>query len=91
MSSSGASLVSALYALPARQREALVLRYLADLPDSQIAFVMGVGTRSASNYVERGTACLQAVLEGGQLPAERGADGFASLPAGRMTVTGQCA
>ena len=63
MSFSGASLVSALYALPARQREALVLRYLADLPDSQIAFVMGVGTRSASNYVERGMACLQAVLE----------------------------
>jgi DNA-directed RNA polymerase specialized sigma24 family protein len=63
MSSSGASLVSALYVLPPRQREALVLRYLADLPDSQIAFVMGVGTRSASNYVEHGIGCLQAVLE----------------------------
>jgi hypothetical protein len=55
--------VSALYALPPRQREALVLRYFAGLPDSQIAFVMGVGTRSASNYVERGMACLQAALE----------------------------
>jgi RNA polymerase sigma factor (sigma-70 family) len=63
MTPSQALLLTALYALPPRQREALVLRYYADLPDTQIAFVMGIPARSASNHVERGTACLRADLE----------------------------
>ena len=63
ITSSDALLVAALYALPARQREALVLRYYANLPDTQIAFVMGIPLRSASNYVERGTAYLRDALE----------------------------
>jgi hypothetical protein len=33
------------------------------LPDTQIAFVMGVSTRSASQHAERGAADLQAALE----------------------------
>ena len=58
-----ALLVTALHALPARQREALVLRYFAGLPDTQIAFVMGIPARSAGNHVEHGTAYLQAAME----------------------------
>ena len=60
---SHALLVAALHALPPRQREALVLRHYAGLPDTQIAFVMGIPVCSASNHVERGTACLRAALE----------------------------
>lgn len=60
---SHALLVAALHALPPRQREALVLRHYAGLPDTQIAFVMGIPARSAGNHIERGTACLRAALE----------------------------
>jgi len=63
MTPSHALLVTALHALPPRQREALVLRHYAGLPDTQIAFVMGIPARSASKHVERGTACLRAALE----------------------------
>ena len=62
MTPSHALLVTAFHALPARQREALVLRYYAGVPDTQIAFVMGIPTRFVGNYVERGTACLQAAM-----------------------------
>ena len=58
-----AFLVAALRALPGLQREALVLRYYADLPDTQIAFVMGIRTRLVNNHIERGKARLQAALE----------------------------
>lgn len=56
-------LVAAVHALPPRQREALILRHYAGLPDTQIAFVMGIPARSAANHVERGTACLRAALQ----------------------------
>ena len=56
-------LVATLHTLPARQREALVLRYYVGLPDTQIAFVMGIPTRFVCIHVERGTACLRAALE----------------------------
>jgi RNA polymerase sigma factor (sigma-70 family) len=58
-----ALLVTALHTLPPRQREALVLRHYAGLPDTQIAYVMGIPARSAGSHVERGTACLRAALE----------------------------
>ena len=35
-------LVSAVWALPARQREVLVLRYFADLPENQVAAATGI-------------------------------------------------
>lgn len=60
---SHALLVAALHTLPPQQREALVLRHYAGLPDTQIAFVMGIPARSASNHAERGTACLRAALQ----------------------------
>jgi RNA polymerase sigma factor (sigma-70 family) len=69
MTPSQALLVTALHTLPPRQREALVLRYYAGLADIQIAFVMGIPARSASNHAERGTACLRAALERHQAAA----------------------
>jgi RNA polymerase sigma factor (sigma-70 family) len=63
ITSSDALLLAALHALPARQREALILRYYAGLPDTEIAFVMGVPPRSATRHIERGAACLRAALE----------------------------
>jgi len=60
-----AGLAAALRALPARQREALVLRYYADMPDSQIATAMGINARAVSSYVARGISSLRVPLERG--------------------------
>lgn len=57
---------SAMRALPERQREVLTLRFVAELPDADIAAATGLsegGVRSASS---RGLAALRTVL-GGQL------------------------
>jgi RNA polymerase sigma factor (sigma-70 family) len=58
-----ARLMAALRALPAPQREALVLRYYADLPATQIATAMGIRTRTVDNHIAHGMSSLQAVLE----------------------------
>jgi len=54
------ALVAALHALPARQREALVLRYYAGLPDTQIAAAMGTSARAVTGHIRRGLSSLQA-------------------------------
>jgi DNA-directed RNA polymerase specialized sigma24 family protein len=74
-------LVAALRSLPARQREALVLRYYANLPEAQIGLAMGISGRAVSNHVARGMSALQAALERGHPgagPPAAGAAGDAS-------------
>lgn len=56
-------LAEAIRALPAREREALVLRYYAGWPGTQIAAVMGIGTRTVNSYLTSGVPALQAALE----------------------------
>jgi len=59
----GGRTLAALWRLPGRQREALVLRYYADLPESQAAAAMGV-TRSAFRWhVSQGMAALRLRLD----------------------------
>jgi DNA-directed RNA polymerase specialized sigma24 family protein len=58
----GPSVVAALRALPAPQREALVLRYYADLPERRIASVMGISTQAVNSHIAYGMSSLQAVL-----------------------------
>ena len=55
-----ALLMAALGALPARQREALVLRYFAEWPDAQIAAAMGVSSRDVVRHIARGMSTLRA-------------------------------
>jgi RNA polymerase sigma-70 factor (sigma-E family) len=57
------ALVDAVRALPARQREALVLRYWLDLRESEIADAMGISAGSVKVHVSRGMAALSRVLE----------------------------
>jgi RNA polymerase sigma factor (sigma-70 family) len=64
-------LAAALRALPARQREALALRYYTDLPETQIAMAMGISTRSVSIHVARGISAVQAALERGHSAASQ--------------------
>lgn len=53
----------ALLTLQRRQREALVLRYYADLSEAQAAEVMGVSAGSVKAYASRGLAALADQLE----------------------------
>lgn len=54
--------VAALRRLPARQREALVLRYYLDLPEAEIAVTMGVSAGSVKTHLHRGVAALGRTL-----------------------------
>jgi DNA-directed RNA polymerase specialized sigma24 family protein len=57
-----AAVLAALRALPAVQREALVLRYYGQLPDEQAAVAMGVRPAELRAYVTDGMAALRAAL-----------------------------
>jgi RNA polymerase sigma-70 factor (sigma-E family) len=58
------SVIKALRKLPERQREALVLRYYADLSEAQIASVMGISRGAVKSHTARGMSSLRTVLEG---------------------------
>ena len=55
--------ISILRTLPARQREALVLRYYGDLSEAQIAEAMGISRGAVKSHASRGLAALRAALE----------------------------
>ncbi|MGE5285644.1 MAG: SigE family RNA polymerase sigma factor [Micromonosporaceae bacterium] len=57
------AVVDALRALPPRQREALVLRYYADLSEADIAKAMGISKGSVKSHAARGISALRAVLK----------------------------
>ena len=57
------AVVSALRRLPARQREALVLRYYCDLSEAQIASTMGISRGAVKSHTARGMSSLRTVLE----------------------------
>jgi RNA polymerase sigma-70 factor (sigma-E family) len=56
------AVVAALHGLAARQREALVLRYYADLPEAEIASAMGISQGAVKSHVFRGMSALRGVL-----------------------------
>src|ERR1700735_4243017 len=51
-------LIRAVDRLPRRQRETLVLRYYLDLPDEEIATLMGVGTSTVRSAAHRALETL---------------------------------
>ncbi len=57
------AVIAALRALPARQREALVLRYYADMSEAQIASAMGISRGAVKSHTARGMSALRNVLE----------------------------
>jgi RNA polymerase sigma-70 factor (sigma-E family) len=60
-----AAVVGALRSLPARQREALVLRYYGDLPEAQVAAAMGVSQGAVKRHLASATTAVQMVVEMG--------------------------
>jgi RNA polymerase sigma factor (sigma-70 family) len=57
------AIISALGRLPARQREAMVLRYYADLTEAQVASTMGISRGAAARHISRAMAALHWVLD----------------------------
>lgn len=55
--------LAALRSLPGRQREAIVLRYYADLPEGETAASMGISKGAVRHYTALGIAALKPVLE----------------------------
>ncbi len=55
--------LTALQSLPRRQREAVVLRYYADLTEAQTADAMGCGVGSVKSYTSRAMKALRPLLE----------------------------
>ena len=57
------AVIAALRDLPERQREAIVLRYYADLSEADIAATMGISRGAVKSHTSRGIAALRATLE----------------------------
>jgi RNA polymerase sigma factor (sigma-70 family) len=56
-------LLEALRSLSRRQREVVVLRYLADLPEAEVAAVLGCSVGTVKQHASRGLAALRLRLE----------------------------
>jgi RNA polymerase sigma-70 factor (sigma-E family) len=69
-------LVAALRRLPRRQREAVVLRYLADLSEAQVALDMGCSVGAVKSHGARGLASLRRHMS--ESPGKGGDDVWAS-------------
>ena len=57
------AVVKALRGLPVRQREAIVLRYYADLSEAEIADTMGISRGAVKSHTARGMTALRSALE----------------------------
>lgn len=57
------AVIAALRSLPARQREALVLRFYADMPEAQIAEAMRISRGAVKSHTARAMQALRAILE----------------------------
>ncbi|GAA4636058.1 SigE family RNA polymerase sigma factor [Actinoallomurus vinaceus] len=58
--------IRALQSLPARQREALVLRYFCELTEEEIARTMRVSRGTVKSTTSRAISALGRILEGGE-------------------------
>jgi RNA polymerase sigma-70 factor (sigma-E family) len=57
------AVIEALRTLPDRQREAIVLRYYADLSEADIAATMGISKGAVKSHTARAMAALKSILE----------------------------
>jgi RNA polymerase sigma-70 factor (sigma-E family) len=57
------AVIAALRDLPERQREAIVLRYYADLSEAEIAAAMKISRGAVKSHTSRGMAALRLALE----------------------------
>ncbi len=58
-----AAVLTAMHALPPRQREALVLQHYAGLSAAQTAQMLGISTGAVQRHTARAMSSLRGVLE----------------------------
>jgi RNA polymerase sigma factor (sigma-70 family) len=56
-------LVEVVQSLPRRQREVVALRYLADLPEAEVAAALGCSVGTVKQHASRGLAALRRALD----------------------------
>ena len=56
------ALAQALSRLPRRQREVVALRYLADLPETEVATTLGISGNTVKKHTARAIAALRDTL-----------------------------
>ena len=56
------ALWAALHALPRRQREIVVLRYIAGLTEPEVAQLLGISLGTVKTHVTRGRAALRRMI-----------------------------
>jgi RNA polymerase sigma factor (sigma-70 family) len=56
------ALMAALRRLPTRQREAVVLRYLADLSEQDVGLALGIHQGTVKTHLHRGLAALRTLV-----------------------------
>ncbi len=56
------ALASALALLPSRQRQVVVMRYLADIPEAEVATSLGVSLNTVKKHASRGVNALRESL-----------------------------
>jgi RNA polymerase sigma factor (sigma-70 family) len=69
----------ALAALPARQRAVLVLRYFEDLPEAQVADLLGCSVGTVKTHTSRAIRRLRELLGDELVPTDPGWGGVNDL------------
>ena len=64
--------ISALWTLPPRQREVVVLRYFADLPETQVASATGISETAVKAYTAQAMSSLRTELRKNPPPSAGG-------------------
>jgi RNA polymerase sigma-70 factor (sigma-E family) len=78
----------ALGALPARQRAALVLRFYEDLPEAQVADLLGCSVGSVKTHTSRGIRRLRELLGDELVPLTRSGAVSTEWPASGVPADG---
>ncbi len=77
----------ALAALPRQQRAALVLRYCADLPETEVAELLGCSVGTVKTHTHRGVRALRELL-GSELANQPASGGLRGKPTSKGAVKG---
>jgi RNA polymerase sigma factor (sigma-70 family) len=73
-------LVRAARGLPRRQRQVVVLRYLADLSEREVAQLLGLSTGTVKTHLHRAAVTLRGRLDENPEEARRGTPQAVPLP-----------
>ncbi|MFI6784018.1 SigE family RNA polymerase sigma factor [Micromonospora sp. NPDC050276] len=82
------ALYEAMRALAPRTRAVIVLRYVVDLPEAEVAATLGCSLGSVKSRASRGLARLRLALSSDALPSTQSPTSADPAPTGTTTMTG---